>query len=74
MAAKVHHHSVCETRLFLELFKLQTNVRRYEDNNRLSLKLQRTLKPDLAIVRNRDDDYLYIPVLLMLLVLKLRIL
>ena len=58
MAAKGTPHSVCETRLFRELFKLLDERATLRGQQPIVIPQESEPEPDLAIVRNRDDDYL----------------
>ena len=58
MAAKGTPHSVCETLLFRELVKLLDERAMVRGQQPIVIPKDSEPEPDLAIVRNRDDDYL----------------
>lgn len=58
IAAKGTPHSVCETRLFRELVKLLDERAMVRGQQPIVIPKDSEPEPDLAIVRNRDDDYL----------------
>lgn len=58
MAAKGTAHSVCNTRLFRELVSLIQQRATVRGQEPITIPNHSEPEPDLAIVRNRDDDYL----------------
>lgn len=58
MVSKGTPHSVCETRLFRELFKLVGERATLRGQQPLIIPNDSQPEPDLAIVQNCDDDYL----------------
>ncbi|MBE9210562.1 Uma2 family endonuclease [Nostoc sp. LEGE 06077] len=58
MAAKGTPHSVCETLLFRELIKLIDENALIRSQQPIIISDNSEPEPDLAIVRNVDDDYL----------------
>jgi len=58
MAAKGTSHSVCETRLERELFKLVGESATLRGQQPIVIPPDSEPEPDRAIVRNRSDDYL----------------
>ena len=58
MAAKGTPHSVCETRLERELYKLVGDRATLRGQQPITLSNNSEPEPDRVIVKNRDDDYL----------------
>jgi Uma2 family endonuclease len=58
MAAKGKPHSVCNTRLYRELFKLIAGKATLRGQEPIILSDRSEPEPDLVIVQNRLDDYL----------------
>lgn len=58
MAAKGKPHSVCETLLFRELLKLLVDCAMVRGQQAIIIPDYSEPEPDLAIVRNVDDNYL----------------
>jgi len=58
MAAKGTLHSVCNTRLYRELFKLIAGKATMRGQEPIILSDSSEPEPDLVIVQNRPDDYL----------------
>ncbi|MBD1922094.1 Uma2 family endonuclease [Microcoleus sp. FACHB-831] len=57
MAAKGRPHSVCNTRLFRELFKLVGERATLRGQEPMVIPNDGEPEPDIAIVQNRSDDY-----------------
>ncbi|MHC5721957.1 MAG: Uma2 family endonuclease, partial [Nostoc sp.] len=58
MAAKGTPHSVCETPLERELYKLVGDRATLRGQQPITLSNNSEPKPDRVIAKNRDDDYL----------------
>jgi len=58
MAAKSTPHSVCETRLERELYKLVGDRATLRGQQPITLSNNSEPEPDRVIAKNRDDDYL----------------
>lgn len=58
MAAKGTPHSVCETRLERELYKLVGDRATLRKQQPITLSNNSEPEPDRVIAKNRDDDYL----------------
>ncbi|MBP5973167.1 Uma2 family endonuclease [Brasilonema sp. CT11] len=58
MVSKGRPHSVCETRLFRELFKLVGERGTLRGQEPIIILNHNQPEPDLVIAQNRDDDYL----------------
>ena len=58
MAAKGTPHSVCETRLERELYKLVSDRATLRGQQPITLSNNSEPEPDRVIAKNRDDDYL----------------
>ncbi len=58
MVAKGKSHSVCNTRLYRELFKLVGDKVTLRGQEPITILDDSEPEPDLVIVQNRDDDYL----------------
>jgi Uma2 family endonuclease len=58
MAAKGTPHSVCETRLERELYKLVCDRATLRGQQPITLSNNSEPEPDRVIAKNRDDDYL----------------
>ena len=58
MAAKDRPHSVCETRLERELYKLVGDRATLRGRQPITLSDNSEPEPDRVIAKNRDDDYL----------------
>lgn len=58
MAAKGTSHSVCETRLERELYKLVGDRATLRGQQPITLSNNSEPEPDRGIAKNRDDDYL----------------
>lgn len=57
MSAKGTTHSVCNTRLYKELFKLVKENATIRGQEPIIITDNNEPEPDLAIVKNRNDDY-----------------
>ncbi len=57
MAAKGRPHSVCNTRLYKELFKLLDEKATIRGQEPIVINNNSEPEPDLVIVKNRPDDY-----------------
>ncbi|WP_414527498.1 Uma2 family endonuclease [Nodularia chucula] len=58
MVAKGTPHSVCNTRLYRELFKLVAEMATLRGQEPIIISDDSEPEPDLVIVQNRPDDYL----------------